>query len=117
YWLDRRGVQYTVSVQTPQYANDSMDALRATPISAGDKVQTVGNLTQITRAVGPANITHFNVARTFDVQANVDGTDLGSVGDAIEEIVEQARASAPPGTRITVKGQLESMDSSFSGLR
>src|SRR6185503_8173136 len=96
YWLDRRGVQYTVSVQTPQYANDSMDALRATPISAGDKVQTVGNLTQLSRSVGPANITHFNVARTFDVQANVDGTDLGSVGDAIEEIVEQARASAPP---------------------
>ncbi|HEY0991406.1 MAG TPA: efflux RND transporter permease subunit, partial [Kofleriaceae bacterium] len=117
YWLDRRGVQYTVSVQTPQYAIDSTDALRATPISAGDKVQTVGNLTQISRSQGPANITHFNVARTFDVQANVDGTDLGSVSDAIDDIVEQARAAAPTGTRIAIKGQVESMDSSFSGLR
>jgi len=40
------------------------------PISTGGKVQTVGNLTEIKRAVG-CNITHFNIARTFDVQANV----------------------------------------------
>ena len=63
-------------------------ALRATPISAGDKVQTIGNLTEIKRAVGPANITHYNVARTFDVQANIDGTDLGSVSDAVEKLVD-----------------------------
>jgi multidrug efflux pump subunit AcrB len=117
YWLDKRGVQYLVSVQTPQYSIDSIDALRATPISAGGKIQTVGNLTQIKRTLGPANITHFNIARTFDVQANVDDTDLGSVSDAIDELVAAARAAAPPGTRITVKGQAESMNSSFSGLR
>jgi multidrug efflux pump subunit AcrB len=117
FWLDKRGVQYLVSVQTPQYAIDSIDALRATPISAGGKVQTIGNLTQIKRATGPANITHFNIARTYDVQANVDGTDLGSVSDAVDELVAAARASAPPGTRIAVKGQAESMNSSFSGLR
>jgi multidrug efflux pump subunit AcrB len=117
YWVDKRGVQYLISVQTPQYAIDSIDALRATPISAGGKVQTVGNLAQIKRTLGPANITHFNVARTFDVQANVEGTDLGSVSDAVDELVAKARASAPPGTRITVKGQVESMNSSFSGLR
>ncbi|MEO7731390.1 MAG: efflux RND transporter permease subunit, partial [Kofleriaceae bacterium] len=133
YWLDKRGVQYLVSVQTPQYAIDSIDALRATPISipgggvnpspstsgpgAGNRVQTVGNLTQIKRTMGPANITHFNIARTFDVQANVDGTDLGAVSDRIDELVEAARKTAPPGTRITVKGQAESMNSSFGGLR
>jgi len=117
YWLDKRGVQYLVSVQTPQYKNDSIDALRATPVSAGGKIQTVGNLTQIKRATGPANITHVNIARTFDIQANVDGTDLGSVSDAIDELVAAARAAAPPGTRITIKGQAESMNSSFSGLR
>jgi multidrug efflux pump subunit AcrB len=117
YWLDKRGVQYLVSVQTPQYAIDSIDALRATPISSGGKIQTVGNLTQIKRTTGPANITHVNIARTFDVQANVDGTDLGSVSDAVDELVAAALLAAPTGTRITVKGQAESMNSSFSGLR
>jgi len=118
YWIDKRGVQYLVAVQTPQYAINSIDALRATPVSTtSNKMQTVGNLTQIKRMTGPANITHFQTARTFDVQANVDGTDLGSVSDAVDELVAAARAAAPPGTRITVKGQVESMNSSFSGLR
>ena len=117
YWIDKRGVQYLVAVQTPQYAIDSIDALRATPVSAGGKMQTVGNLAQIKRTFMPANITHFNVARTFDVQANIDGTDLGAVSDGIDKIVEEVRKTAPPGTRIVFKGQAESMNSSFGGLR
>jgi multidrug efflux pump subunit AcrB len=117
YWLDRRGVQYLVSVQTPQYAIDSIDALRATPISTAEgQPQTLGNLAAIRRATGPANITHFNIARTFDVQANIDGLDLGSVTDDVREIVAELSKVAPPGTRIALKGQAESMDSSFRGL-
>ena len=116
YWVDKRGVQYLVAVQTPQYANDSVDALRNTPISTGSgKPQTLGNLATIKRVTGPANITHFNVARTFDVQANIDNADLGSVSDAIKEVI--ASAKLPPGVRVVVKGQSESMDSSFGGLR
>jgi multidrug efflux pump subunit AcrB len=120
YWLDRRGVQYLVAVQTPQYAIDSIDALAATPISTGSgKVQTVGNVAQIKRTTGPANITHAGSSgtRTFDVQANVEGTDLGTVSDAVDEVVAAVRAKAPVGTRIAVKGQVESMNSSFGGLR
>jgi multidrug efflux pump subunit AcrB len=117
YWVDRRGVQYLVAVQTPQYAIDSIDALRATPIAASGRIQTVGNLAQVKRVVGPANITHADIKRTFDVQANVEASDLGSVGDAVDDVVAEFRASAPRGTTITVKGQVESMNSSFGGLR
>ncbi|HEX3479109.1 MAG TPA: efflux RND transporter permease subunit [Kofleriaceae bacterium] len=117
FWIDHRGVQYTVAVQTPQYAINSIDALLATPISTGNnKVQTLGNLAQIKRVTGPANITHSGIQRTFDVQANVEGTDLGSVSDAVDEIVAAERAKAPRGTTITVRGQVESMNSSFGGL-
>jgi CzcA family heavy metal efflux pump len=118
YWIDKRGVQYVVSVQTPQYKIDSIEALKATPISTGGgEPQTLGNVARIDRTAGATNITHFNVARTFDVQANVQDSDLGSVIDRIEPIVEEMRKQAPPGTRITIKGQAESMDSSFIGLR
>ena len=116
YWIDKRGVQYLVNVQTPQYQIDSVDALRATPISTAGKPQSLGNLAQIGRMTGAANITHYNVARTWDVQANVDGTDLGAVSDDIGTIVDAMRAKAPPGTRIIVKGQAETMNSSFAGL-
>ncbi|MGE0402638.1 MAG: efflux RND transporter permease subunit, partial [Kofleriaceae bacterium] len=117
YWLDKRGVQYLVSVQTPQSSIDSIEALKATPISTDlGRPQTLGNLATITRRQGPANLTHFNVARTYDVQANIQGTDLGSVADAVNKLLDETRAKAPKGTRFTLKGQAESMDSSFGGL-
>jgi multidrug efflux pump subunit AcrB len=118
FWIDKRGVQYLVAVQTPQYAVDSVDALDGTPISTGGKPQTLGNLAQIKRVVGPANITHYGAGtRTFDVQANVDATDLGSVTDGVREVMADMQRQAPPGTSIVLKGQAESMDSSFGGLR
>jgi multidrug efflux pump subunit AcrB len=124
YWLDKRGVQYLVAVQTPQYAIDSIEALEATPLSGTDKSdapQTLGNVAQVKRITQAANITHFNIRRTFDVQANVSGTDLGSVVDGVNAIVAETRQSMAKdpkfkGTTIAVKGQAESMDSSFSGL-
>jgi multidrug efflux pump subunit AcrB len=117
FWIDKRGIQYNVTVQTPQYAIDSMDALKNTPLSTGKgKPQTLGNVAGVTRVLGPANVTHANVARTFDVQANVDGTDLGTVADAVSDVVDDMRAHAPRGTSITFKGQAESMRTSFRGL-
>ena len=117
YWIDKRGVQYLVAVQTPQYAIDSVDALRATPISnAQGKPQTLGNLAQIQRVTGSANVTHFNVARTFDVLANVDNLDLGTVTDGVREVMADMAKKAPPGVRVVLKGQAESMDESFGGL-
>ncbi|HEY2031338.1 MAG TPA: efflux RND transporter permease subunit, partial [Myxococcales bacterium] len=90
YWLDKRGVQYLVAVQTPQRDIDSINALAASPISNGsEQPQLLSNMAAITRTEGPVNITHYNIARTYDVQANVDGTDLGSVADKVTHIVDQ----------------------------
>jgi CzcA family heavy metal efflux pump len=118
YWLDKRGVQYLVAVQTPQYAIRSIDDVNATPLSigGGSQPQMLSNVAQVSRTVGPANVTHYNVARTFDVQANVDGTDLGSVAAGVSRIVEELKPELPRGTKVTVKGQVESMESSFRGL-
>jgi multidrug efflux pump subunit AcrB len=119
YWLDtKRGVQYTVAVQTPQYENNSVDAVDRTPLSLGGSLapQLLSNVASISRAVGPANITHLNASRTYDVQANVDGTDLGSVSKAVSKIVDSLRPSMPRGTTVKIKGQVESMESSFTGL-
>ncbi len=121
YWVDpRRGVQYLVAVQTPQRVVDSLDALRNTPVAAagraGAEPQTLGNLATLARGTQPVNITHHNVAQTFDVLAGVQGTDLGSVADAVERIVARERPRMARGTTVTVKGQVESMASSFRGL-
>jgi multidrug efflux pump subunit AcrB len=117
YWLDKRGIQYLVAVQTPQREVDSIEAMNTTPISTGGgQPQLLSNVAALSRAEGPVNITHYNVARTFDVQANVDGTDLGSVSSAVAKVVAELKPSMPRGTTVTIKGQVESMESSFRGL-
>ncbi|HEX6241475.1 MAG TPA: efflux RND transporter permease subunit, partial [Polyangiales bacterium] len=119
YWLDKRGVQYLVAVQTPQFENGSLAALDQTPLSlaqSGGSPQLLSNVGAIERTTGPVNITHYNVARTFDVQANVAGTDLGSVASGVEQVLAKFQKNMPKGTKVTLQGQAASMASSFRGL-
>jgi multidrug efflux pump subunit AcrB len=119
YWLDtRRGIQYLVAIQTPTYQVDSIDALNNTPLSTGPNTtpQLLSNVASVSRTYTPANITHYDVKRTFDIQANVDGTDLGSVAAGVNRAIAAIRPRLPRGTAIHVKGQVESMESSFRGL-
>jgi multidrug efflux pump subunit AcrB len=119
FWLDSsKGVQYAVAVQTPQYRMDSFEDIRETPIHLPGSAspQVLGNLSTMHRDTTAVNITHYNVLSTFDVQSNVQGSDLGAVSDAIEKIVSDARKDLPRGTRIVIRGQVESMNASFRGL-
>jgi multidrug efflux pump subunit AcrB len=120
WWLDpKRGVSYLVAVQTPQFQINSIDALERTPLSRGNTPgdpQLLSNVASISRTTGPVNITHYNVARTYDIQANVDGTDLGSVASGVKKVMAEAKPNLPRGVTLTLKGQVESMETSFTGL-
>jgi multidrug efflux pump subunit AcrB len=119
FWLDpKKGVQYLVAVQTPQYRVHSLDVLNATPLTArtAGQQQLLGNVAAISRTAMPTNITHYNVAATYDVQANVDGTELGSVSADVSKIVKSIEPKLPRGSTIRVIGQVQSMNASFSGL-
>jgi CzcA family heavy metal efflux pump len=119
FWLDpAKGVQYLVAVQTPQYKVDSFEAVRQTPVHVPGVAtpQMLGNLATLRRDVAPVNITHYDVMPTFDVQANVQGADLGSVSDAVDRLIAKAKPTLPRGSSIAVRGQVQSMNASFRGL-
>jgi multidrug efflux pump subunit AcrB len=119
FWLDlTNGVQYPIAVQTPQYGVNSLDALRETPVHlpGSPTPQVLGNLTTLSRDSTAVNITHYNVLSTFDVQANVQEVDLGSVSDAVDRIVARVKKTLPRGTSMVVRGQVTSMNASFRGL-
>ncbi|MGA2448825.1 MAG: efflux RND transporter permease subunit [Polyangiaceae bacterium] len=120
FWLDpRRGVQYLVAVQTPQYKVDSMQSIEGIPIGraqSSDGMQRLGNVATIVRDSVPVNITHNNVERTFDVLANVQGADLATVAREVDSLVATVKPTLPRGTTVTIRGQVESMQSSFRGL-
>ncbi|MEZ0229791.1 MAG: efflux RND transporter permease subunit [Planctomycetota bacterium] len=119
FWIDpAQGVQYGVSVMTPQYKIDSIAALERTPIQGAlaPTPQLLGNVATIKRGMGSANLTHYNFSPTFDVLAGVQDADLGSVAARIDTILDRVRPTLPRGTTIVVRGQVESMKSSFTNL-
>jgi multidrug efflux pump subunit AcrB len=78
--------------------------------------QLLSNLVNVTRSYGPVIVNHYNVAPVFDVFSNVDRRDLGSVGTEVEKIIKDEQSHLPRGTSITLRGEYETMQSSFFRL-
>ncbi|HXI70200.1 MAG TPA: efflux RND transporter permease subunit [Verrucomicrobiae bacterium] len=121
YWLDPRvGIQYLINVRAPEYAMDSVAQLNALPISASrtseDSAQILANLATLQRVNIAPVISHYDVLPIIDVYGGVDGRDLGGVLNDIQPLVDQMKKQLPRGTRIVIRGQAETMRSSFIGL-
>jgi multidrug efflux pump subunit AcrB len=86
------------------------------PGTTSGGAQLLSNMASVHRNVAPEIVNHYNVTPVFDVYANVDRRDLGSVGSAVEKIVQQEERKLPRGTTIDVRGQLATMESSFIRL-
>jgi multidrug efflux pump subunit AcrB len=122
YWLGSNGVNYSIYVQTPQYKNDTVNDLEDIPITPTNvpptpaNTQLLGNLATIARETSPTNITHYDIKNTRDVLAAVQGTDLWTAKDRIQEIVDRDTKDKPAGTSVQIRGQVQSMTDSFVGL-
>jgi multidrug efflux pump subunit AcrB len=118
-WLNpANGVSYAITVQTPQYRVDSFDALQRTPITGAGAglTQLLENFVDLRRTSTMAIVNHYNVQPVFDVYANVDRRDLGGVATDVDRVVGEVKPSLPPGTTVQVRGQVETMQSSFKRL-
>lgn len=118
FWPDpNTGFPYLIVVQTPPYKLDSYDKLLRTPISPGQTTpQLLNNITTMKRTTAPVIINRVNTQPSYDVYASVENTDLGSVAKALEEIAAEYRTQLKPGNVISIRGQVESMESAFSRL-
>jgi CzcA family heavy metal efflux pump len=119
FWLNPdNGVQYLVATQTPQFRLDSPAAILDTPVGGTQtgSPQILGNVAEIKRITAPAVISHYNVQPVFDVYANVDGRDLGSVASAVRRLLPEFEKKLPRGSFISMRGQVQSMDDSFISL-
>ena len=119
FWLDRKaGVSYPLVTQTPQPQLGSLDALRNIPVTAAGarQPQILGAISSITRGVGPAVETHYNVAPTIDIYATTQDRDLGAVAADVRKLADAARKQLPRGSTVAIGGQVETMRTSFAGL-
>src|SRR5499427_3804264 len=83
---------------------------------AGGTTQLLSNLVDVRRSYGPVIVNHYNVAPVFDVYANVDRRDLGTVGKAVDAIVAEEQSNLPRGTTLVLRGEYDTMQSSFFRL-
>ena len=136
FWLNpKNGVSYPLMTQTPQYQVDSLQALANIPLTrpaapadtggeaggamgsaAGLTANVLGSLGSMSRATQQAVISHYNVQPVIDVFGAVQGRDLGGVAGDVQKIVAQADKDKPAGSFVVVRGQVQTMQSSFSGL-
>ena len=112
------GVSYNLVTQTPQYAVQSLEDLQNTPLNsaAATRPEILADVASIKRANEMEVISHYNIRRVVDIYAAVQGRDLGAVGREVTRIVDADRKLLPRGSFVTVKGQLQTMRSSYLGL-
>jgi multidrug efflux pump subunit AcrB len=119
YWLNpKNGVSYNVVAQAPQYSIQSLQDLQNIPITAPARPnpEILSNVSSISRGSGSAVVSHYNIRRVIDLFGSVDGRDLGAVAGDITRIVNADRKSLPRGATIAIRGQIQTMNASYTGL-
>jgi multidrug efflux pump subunit AcrB len=100
----------------PNSASYGAGAPPSTGPVGGQPIQILGNVAGVEPGQEPATVTHYNITPVIDIYGNVVGTDLASVSKGIQRIVDQQQSHLPRGSRIVVRGQVQTMRTSFEGL-
>jgi len=120
FWVDEKtGNDYFVGVTYPQYQLDDPQAIGNVAISSDKKTKKdilLKDVADISLSSQPIEIKHVDVQRTFDVYANVQGRDIGSVASDIEKAIVPIKGSLKKGYTIALKGEVKSMNEAFSSL-
>ena len=133
FWLSPQGIQYNISTQTPQYRMDSFTDLRSLPVIGGvagtnggsgtpgggastEQRQLLDNLATISRDSGPAVASQYDIQPVVDIYASAQDRDLAGVSADFNRILAKFRSQLPRGTSVDVRGQVDTMNSSFEGL-
>src|SRR5665213_1836480 len=119
FWLNpKNGVSYPIVAQSQQYDVRSLSRLENIPITGGrpGDMQTLGGLGTITREASDAMVSHYAIQPALDIYAATQGRDLGGVAHDIGRVLKATAKDLPKGATVTLRGQVTTMNSAFSGL-
>jgi multidrug efflux pump subunit AcrB len=119
YWLnpDNR-VSYSIVMQTPQYRMDSLNALQTLPINttSGATLPILGGIADIKRTTTSAVFSEYNIEPMVQIYATQQGRDLGAISSDIQQVLADSADARPKATSVILRGQVQTMNSAFSGL-
>ena len=120
FWLDPKNhVSYQIATQTPQYRADTLQGLENIPVTgtnASSLPSLTASLVSVQRGAGMAVVSHYNVAPVIDIFGSAAGRDLGGVASDINKIIDATHQQLPRGSRVVVRGQVQTMRASYIGL-
>ncbi len=119
FWVNpKTGVSYSIATQTPQYRVDSLQDLENIPVTgpSGARSGILASLASIRRDAGLAAVSHYDIQPLIDIYGSVQGRDLGGVARDINQIVQDSKKELPRGSQLIVRGQIQTMRSSYQGL-
>ncbi len=120
FWLDpKNGVSYPLVVQTPTYNINTAQDLWTLPVTApaSKHPQLLMNLAGFNRGKLPMITSQLNIRPVYNVHADVQGTDLATAATGIERVIAADQPDPSKSTtKITLSGQVETMQESFDGL-
>ena len=119
YLNPQNHVSYNIAVQTPQYEVQNLQQLQNFPIAtngSGQQPQILGNIASIDRGTEQGTVSHYNARSVIDIYGSVEGTDLANVAGRINQVLKDNKDKLPRGTEIFVRGQIQTMHTSFVGL-
>ena len=121
FWLNpKNGVSYAMTAQMPEYKMDSLAALQNLPVTGSGtgstSAQVLGGLIKIGRGQSSNVVTHYNIMPTIDLFATTQGRDLGAVAKDVQKIIDANKKYLPRGATVTLRGQIQTMNTAFSGL-
>jgi multidrug efflux pump subunit AcrB len=120
FWVDPKNrVSYQIATQTPQYRADTLQDLVNIPVTganASAPPSLTASLVSVQRGAGMAVVSHYNVAPVIDIFGAAAGRDLGGVAGDINKIIDATRPQLPRGSRVVVRGQVQTMRASYIGL-
>jgi multidrug efflux pump subunit AcrB len=118
FYLNRdNGVSYSIVMQTPQYQLDSLNALQTLPITAGGpSAPILGGIADIKRTVSNAVVSQYDINPLVQIYATPQGRDLGAVAADVRAVIADTAKEVPKGSSVLLMGQVQTMNSAFSGL-
>ncbi len=117
----KNGVAYNLAAQTPQYHMDTLEDIQNIPINSSLAApratpEVLGDLTSIQRGHEMAVVSHYNIRRVIDIYGAVQDRDLGAVAKDVEAIVHRHEKQLPRGMFVSLRGQVQTMRSSYVSL-
>ncbi len=119
FWVNPRNhVSYPLVAQIPQYRVDSLSDLENIPVTAGNtrEAQVLGGLATISRGQGEGVVSHYDVQPVIDIFGAVQDRDLGAVAGKIQNILNDTATAVPKGSTVVMRGQVQTMRTSYAGL-